>query len=114
MRADEVSGALLSGVTAIDCYAYGAGGGFAFFGSTNVSLQSCTLYNNTALLGAGVAAGNSQLVLQAVNISGNLAIIEVPEEGGRRRKMQEAVRTSAAGASICIGCLGACVCCGIL
>jgi hypothetical protein len=92
MQAYQVSGAALSGLTITDGYASVAGGGFSLLGSTNVTLQDCTFYNNTAPLGAGLAADSSELMLQGVNISSNLAVEEEEtEEGGRRRKLQQAV-----------------------
>uniref|UniRef100_A0A383VBF3 Right handed beta helix domain-containing protein n=1 Tax=Tetradesmus obliquus TaxID=3088 RepID=A0A383VBF3_TETOB len=90
MQAAQVSDATLSGITMTDGYADVAGGGLSFLGCSNVTLQGCTLYNNTAPLGAGMAADSSQLVLTAVNISSNLAVEEEAGEGGRRRKLQQA------------------------
>ncbi|WIA09253.1 hypothetical protein OEZ85_008661 [Tetradesmus obliquus] len=90
MQAAQVSDAMLSDLTVTDGYADVAGGGLSFLGCSNVTLQGCTLYNNTAPLGAGMAADSSQLVLQSVNISSNLAVEEEAGEGGRRRKLQQA------------------------
>jgi hypothetical protein len=93
MQAAQVSSAVLSDLTVTDCYASVAGGGLSFLGSTNVTLQSSTFFNNSAPLGAGLAADSSQLALQRVNISSNLAVEEeAAEEGGRRRRrLQQAV-----------------------
>ncbi|WIA09260.1 hypothetical protein OEZ85_008668 [Tetradesmus obliquus] len=90
MQAAQVSSGTLSDLTVTNGYASVAGGGLSFLGCSNVTLQGCTLYNNTAPLGAGMAADSSQLVLQAVNISSNLAVEEETGEGGRRRKLQQA------------------------
>jgi hypothetical protein len=97
MQAAQVSGATLSNLTVTDCFASAAGGGFSFLSSANVTLQDSTFYNNTAPLGAGLAADSSQLVLRGVNVSSNVAVQEEEEEGsGRRRKLQQAVSGAAA------------------
>jgi hypothetical protein len=99
MQAAQVSSAMLSDLTVTDCYASGAGGAFSFLASTNVTLQSSTFFNNTAPLGAGLAADSSQLALQGMNISSNLAVEEeaTEEEGRRRRRrLQQAVRLEVA------------------
>jgi hypothetical protein len=98
MQAAQVSSAMLSDLAVTDCYASGAGGAFSFLASTNVTLQSSTFFNNTAPLGAGLAADSSQLALQGMNISSNLAVEEeATEEGGRRRRrLQQAVRLEVA------------------
>ncbi|WIA29338.1 hypothetical protein OEZ86_011843 [Tetradesmus obliquus] len=90
MQAAQLASGTLSDLTVTDGYASVAGGGLSFLGCSNVTLQGCTLYNNTAPLGAGLAADSSQLVLRSVNISSNLAVEEEAGEGGRRRKLQQA------------------------
>ncbi|KAF6262549.1 hypothetical protein COO60DRAFT_1624944, partial [Scenedesmus sp. NREL 46B-D3] len=96
MQAAQVSGAVLSGLTVTDGYASAAGGGFSFLDCANVTLQGSTFFNNTAPLGAGLAAESSQLSLQAVNISGNVAAEEeVAEEDGRRRRLHQAAAADA-------------------
>jgi hypothetical protein len=104
MQAAQVSSAMLTGLTVTDCYASAAGGAVSFLASTNVTLQSSTLFNNTAPLGAGLAADSSQLALRGVNISSNLAVEEEEtEEGGRRRRrLQQAVRLEIDMAHLCL------------